>query len=70
MMIPPTLNKEETKYIQAAAGTLLYYGRVVDSLILTALSTIAMEQAKPTEKTRKTIHQLLDYCALQKEAII
>ena len=69
-MIPPPLNKEETKYIQAAAGTLLYYGRAVDRTILTVLSAIATEQAKPTEKTRKAIHQLLDYCALQEETII
>ncbi len=66
----PPLNKEETKYIQAVAQTLLYYGRAVDNTILSALSAIMTKQAKPTEKTKETIKQLLDYCTLQEEAII
>ncbi len=49
----PPLNKEETKYIQAVTGTLLYYGRVVDNTILPALSAIATKQAQPTEKQKK-----------------
>jgi hypothetical protein len=47
-MNPPLFNKEETKYVQAVAGTLLYYGRAVDSTILTSLSSLARKQAKPT----------------------
>jgi hypothetical protein len=35
-----------------------------------ALSSIATEQAKPTQKTMATVKQLLDYCATQEEAII
>ncbi len=66
----PPLNKEETKYIQAVAETLLYYGRAVDKTILPALSAIATEQVQPTEKMKETITQLLDYCASQEEAII
>lgn len=66
----PPLGKEETKFIQAAAGTLLYYGRAVDNTILPSLSAIATEQAKPTTKTMATIKQLLDYCATQEEAVI
>ena len=59
--IPPPLNKEDTKYVQAVAGTLLYYGQMVNNTILPDLSAVAMEQAKPTEKTMATIKQLLDY---------
>ncbi len=33
----PPLSKIETKYIQAVAGTLLYYLRAVNTTILTAL---------------------------------
>jgi hypothetical protein len=51
-------------------GTLLYYGRAVDPTILPALSAIATEQAKPTEKTKGKVKQLLDYCATQEDAII
>ena len=66
----PPLNKEETKYIQAVTGTLLYYGRAVDNTILLTLSAIVTKHAKPMEKTKETIKQLLDYCALQEEAVI
>ncbi len=66
----PLLTKEEAKYVQAVAGTLLYYAQAVDSTILPALSAIATEQAKPMEKTKATMKQLLDYCAMQEEPII
>ena len=59
----PPLDKEDTKYIQAVAETLLYYGRAVDNTILTALSAVATEQAKPAQKMMEVIKQLLDYCA-------
>ncbi len=66
----PLLNKENTKHVQAVTGTLLYYARAVDSTILTALSPLATEQAKPTQKTMEKVKQLLDYCTSQEEAII
>jgi hypothetical protein len=67
---PPPLNKEETKYIQAVAGTLLYYGQAVDNTILPALSAITTKQANPTTKMTEKIKQMLDYCATQEEAVI
>jgi hypothetical protein len=51
----PPLGKEETKFIQAVAGTLLYYGRVVDSRILTSLSSLTTKQAKLMAKTKATV---------------
>ena len=66
----PPLGKEETKFVQTVAGTLLYYARAVDSTILTALSAITTEQAKPTENTLAKIKQLLDYCATQEEPVV
>ncbi len=68
--VRPPLNKEETKYVQAVTGTLLYYGQAVNNTILPALSAIATKQVQPTEKTKETITQLLDYCTTQEEAII
>ena len=47
--VSPPLSADETKFIQAVAGMLLYYARAVDATILTALSSIATEQAKPTQ---------------------
>jgi len=46
----PVLSKEDTKYIQAVTGTLLYNARAVNSPILTSLSSIATEQAKQQRK--------------------
>jgi hypothetical protein len=66
----PPLSKEDTKYIQAVARTLLHYARAVDATILPSLSSIATEQAKPAHETMKTVKQLSDYCATQEEAII
>ncbi len=51
-------------------GTLLYYGRAVDSTILTSLSSLATKQVKPTQKRIETVKQLLDCCTTQEEAII
>jgi hypothetical protein len=48
----------------------MYYARAVDTTILTALSLIATEQAKPTQETMKKVKQLLNYCATQEDAII
>ena len=66
----PPLGKEETKFIQAVTGTLLYYARAVNNTILPTLSAIATEQAKPTEKTLAKVKQLLDYCTMQEEPVI
>jgi hypothetical protein len=68
--ISPPLSNEDTKYIQAVTGTLLYYARAVDTTILTALSLIATEQAKPMQETMKKVKQLLDTCATQEDMII
>jgi hypothetical protein len=66
----PPLSKDETTYVQVVTGTLLYYARAIDPTIPTALSSIATEQAKPTEETMKKVKQLLDYCETQEEAMI
>jgi hypothetical protein len=44
-------------------GKLLYYARAVDSTLGVALSALASEQNKPTQRTRRNIIHLLDYCA-------
>ncbi len=48
----------------------MYHGPAVDNTILPALSAIETKQAKPMEKRKETIKQLLDYCTSQEEAII
>jgi hypothetical protein len=68
--LSPPLNKKETEYVQAVAGTLQYYVRAVDSTILPALSSLTTKQAKLMQKIIEKVKQLLDYCATQEEAII
>ncbi len=62
--------KEENKYKQQIIGTFLYYDRAVDSTILTALSLIASNQAKPTKETMSNTKFFLDYAASNQDAII
>jgi hypothetical protein len=42
-------------------GSILYYARAVDMTVLIALSSIAVEQMKATERTLAQSTQLLDY---------
>ena len=46
----PILSKKIMKFIQEVTSTFLFYAHTVDSTMLTALSAIAGEQAKPAEK--------------------
>ncbi len=66
----PLLYKKGKKYIQEVIGTFLYYGRCVDSTMLTALGSLVTQQANPTTNTKKLFHQFLDYVAAHPDAII
>ena len=59
----PILSKKDIKYTQAVTGSLLYYGRAIESPILPALNEIAHRQATPTKNTIDKCKMLLDYCA-------
>ena len=56
------------KRIQKIVGTLLYYGRAVDSTLLTALSAITARQSNGTQAVAEACHQLLDYVATHPNA--
>ena len=64
------LSPQEKKFIQEVIGVFLYYGRAVDSTMLTALSAIASAQAEPTEDTMARCKLFLDYAATHQDAII
>ena len=64
------LSPQEKKFIQEVIGVFLYYGRAVDSTMLTALSAIASAQAEPTEETMERCKLFLDYAATHQDAII
>jgi len=61
---------DQIKRDQKIVGTLLYYGRVVDSTLLTTLSAIAARQSNGTQAVTEACHQLLDYVATHPDASI
>jgi hypothetical protein len=66
----PLSDKDGKQYIQEVIGTFLYYVRCVDSTMLTALGSLATQQANPTSNTKKLVRQFLDYAATHPNAII
>jgi len=66
----PPLTPDQIKRVQKIVGTLLYYGRVVDSTLLTALSAMAARQSNGTQAVAEACHQLLDYVAMHPNASI
>lgn len=64
------LNPKEIKRLQEIIGTLLYYGRAVDSTMLVALGTLASAQTKGTQATKRAANQLLDYCFTHPDATV
>ncbi len=67
----PPLSKEDKKYVQEVAGTFLYYARCIDSTMLTALGSIATQQANPTKNTTLVkVKQFLDYALTHPDAIM
>ena len=66
---PPVDEKTKTR-VQQVVGTILYYARAVDLTLLPALSSLASEQAKATERTVENMEQMLDYLATNPEAKI
>jgi hypothetical protein len=66
----PVATKAEEKVIWQVIGIVLYYGRAVDSTIITGLSSLAAAQAKPTAETLFLVNWLLDYVATNLDAIL
>jgi hypothetical protein len=64
------LDEKGIKRIQQIVGSILYYARAADMTVLMALSSIAVEQTKATEKTLGHCLQLLDYLASNLEATV
>ena len=62
------LNNKEIKQIQKIVGSILYYAQAVNMMVLMALSTIASEQTKGTERTLEKAYQVLDYLATHPDA--
>jgi hypothetical protein len=66
----PQVGQEEQKHLQKVTGKFLWYARGVDGTLLTPLSALTSQQAKPTTETMKRVQQFLDYVATQEPAIL
>jgi hypothetical protein len=64
------LNETDKRFVQEVAGTFLFYARAVDGTMLTALSSLAAEQAQPTQRTMQKCRQFLDYAATHEDAVV
>eukprot|EP00804_Cyclotella_cryptica_P028359 CCRYP_016427-RA/>CCRYP_016427-RA protein AED:0.05 eAED:0.03 QI:0/0/0/1/1/1/2/0/1237 len=64
------LNKKDTTFVQEVIGVFLYYARAVDCTMLTALSSLATQQANPTQNTLQLIHRFLDYAMTHQNAVV
>ena len=47
----PALSNDRKTFVQEVVGVFLYYARAVDYTMLTALGSLAVQQASPTENT-------------------
>jgi hypothetical protein len=61
LTLPPNLDATGIKHVQKIVGSILYYTRAVDMMVLKALNSIAVEQTKDTKQTMACCNQLLDY---------
>ena len=66
----PELNTKDTRKLQSAVGSLLYYARALDCTMLPTLNQIGSEQARPTQDTKAKLSRLLDYAATYPEAVV
>ncbi len=66
----PALGKQQKTFVQEAIGVFLYYAQAVDCTMLTALGSLATQQASPMETTLAQIHQFLDYALSHPNACV
>jgi hypothetical protein len=59
--ISSKLDAKGIKCVQQIFGSILYYARAIDMMVLKALSSIAVEQTKTSTKTMARCTQLLDH---------
>ena len=64
------LTEKEIKQVQKIVGSILYYAQAVDMTVLMALSSIASEQTKGTNRTLEKAYQVLDYLATHPDAVV
>ncbi len=66
----PLLDNKAKRFIQHVCGKFLFLGRAVDSTLLCPISAIASQSSKPTKDKMQQTLQLLDYLAMQEDAVL
>ncbi len=56
--------------MQKVTGKFSWYARAVNPTMLTPLSALAAQQAKPTKETMQRVKQFLEYAASQEPAVL
>jgi hypothetical protein len=62
------LSSQQKTFMQEVIGVFLYYAQAVDCTMLTALGSLATQQANPTKNTLARINQFLDYALSHPDA--
>eukprot|EP00957_Ditylum_brightwellii_P096430 7344296-Ditylum_brightwellii.AAC.1 len=57
----PKVPKETIKYIQTALGIFLWYGQIIDLMLLPALNAISAQQVEPTVQMVKELDHFLNF---------
>jgi hypothetical protein len=66
----PPLTAKQCLNIHKVTGSVLYYAREVDPIVIIPLNYIVTEQTKTTKKTQAETDQILDYLATHPDATI
>ncbi len=66
----PLLDDKAKQFIQQVCGKFSFLGRAVDSTLLCLISAIASQPSKPTKDMMQQTLQLLDYLAMQEDAVL
>ncbi len=66
----PLLDDKAKRFIQQVCGKFSFLGRAVNSTLLCPISAFASQSSKPTEDTMRQTLQLLDYLAMQEDAVL
>jgi hypothetical protein len=66
----PLLDDKAKRFIQQVCSKFLFFGRAVDSTLLCPISAIELQSSKPTQDTMQQTLQLLDYLAMQEDAVL
>jgi hypothetical protein len=63
------VGKDEQKYVQQVTGKFNWYARGVDGTLLTPISALTAQQAKPTQTMMQRVQQFLNYAAKKEPAV-